>query len=151
AFSSLLPVGIALLITGTFLHFCEKFTKNKKITLLPAIIIGIAQGLAIMPGISRSGATIATALFFGTQKKEAVRFSFLLFIPAMIGATVLQAKNITNNIQWTPIIIGTFFAVIIGYASLKLLILIVNKKRLSWFSYYCWIIGILVILLSFKF
>jgi len=110
------------------------------------------QGLAIMPGISRSGSTIATALFFGTEKKEAVRFSFLLFIPAMLGAIILQLKDMSvNSIEWLPIIVGTVFAIIIGYASLKLLILIVNKRRLKYFSYYCWIIGIVVTLLSFKF
>lgn len=151
-FSSLLAVGIALIITGFLLYFCERFEKNNSITVKSALVMGIMQGLAITPGISRSGSTISTALYFGVKREEAVKFSFLLFIPAMLGATILQSKDIVfNSIEWTPIIIGTLVAVIVGYLSLKLLILIVKKKRLRLFSYYCWIVGITTLILSIKF
>jgi undecaprenyl-diphosphatase len=152
AFSALLPVGIALLITGLLLFFCERFEKNRKIRFDSALAVGAVQGLAIMPGISRSGSTIAASLFLGVERKEAVRFSFLLFIPAMIGAAMLQLKNINSySIEWLPVLIGTFFAIIIGYASLKLLLLVVRQKGLKYFSFYCWLLGLATIILSFKF
>jgi undecaprenyl-diphosphatase len=152
AFSSLLAVGISLLVTGTFLFFCERFQKKKKLTLGSALTIGFVQGLAITPGISRSGSTIASALFLGIDKKEAVRFSFLLFIPAIAGATVLHFKDMTaGSIEWLPIIVGMAVSVVVGYLALKLLILVVDKKRLHYFSYYCWLVGLLAIVLSFKF
>jgi undecaprenyl-diphosphatase len=151
AFSSLLSTGTALIITGLLLFFCEGFEAKKRISALSALVIGAMQGLAITPGISRSGTTIAAALFFGTEKREAVRFSFLLFIPAMIGAIILQGKDISiNAIEWMPVLVGTLFAIIVGYASLKLLILVVHKRKLRYFSYYCWIVGFIAILLSMK-
>jgi undecaprenyl-diphosphatase len=152
AFSALLPVGIALIITGFLLFFCEGFEKKNKVRTGSALAIGAMQGLAIMPGISRSGSTIAAGLFFGVGRREAVNFSFLLFIPAIIGAAVLQFRDMQNySIEWMPVIIGTISAVVVGYFSLRLLVFVVNKKMLKHFSYYCWILGIITVILSLKF
>ncbi|MBW3011783.1 undecaprenyl-diphosphate phosphatase [Candidatus Woesearchaeota archaeon] len=150
-FSTLIPVGSALLVTGFVLFFCERLEKNKSINSASALTVGAVQGLAIMPGISRSGSTIAAALFFGVKKDEAVNFSFLLFIPAILGASVLQLSKIQSYaaVEWGPIAIGTLIAVIAGYLSLKLLLIVVKNKRLKLFSYYCWLDGIAVIIAGF--
>jgi undecaprenyl-diphosphatase len=148
-FSTLLPVGIALLITGLLLFFCERFEKKKELSTVSALGVGVMQGIAIMPGISRSGSTIAAALFFGIKKEDAVSFSFLLFIPAILGASVLQFSKLgTASVEWMPVILGTVTAVVIGYFALNFLIKIVRQKKLKFFSYYCWIVGILAIVVG---
>jgi len=149
-FSSLVPVGVALLITGVLLYFCERFERKKELNPISALVVGLVQGIAIMPGISRSGSTIAAAQFMGVKKEEALNFSFLLFIPAILGASVLQlSKTDVSNIELAPVIIGTLAAVVVGYFALTLLVKLVKQGKLKMFSYYCWAVGILAVALGY--
>ena len=150
-FDSLFPVGCMLLITGILLFGGEskKFEKKKEMTKLDSVFIGIAQGFAVAPGISRSGSTISTALFRGIDRDLAAKFSFLLFIPAMLGAAVGKIVEVdSSEIDVFPILIGMIVAMVVGYFSLKLLLKIVRKRKLRIFSFYCWVVGILVIVYS---
>jgi undecaprenyl-diphosphatase len=144
-------VGGMLLITG-FLLWLTRWAKKEgrkimKMGWFDSVLIGIAQGMAIIPGISRSGATISTGLFCGLDRDLSARFSFLLSIPAILGATVLEFKKI-GSIQALGItLIGTVIAFGIGILSLTFLIKINTIGKISIFSYYCWIIGLAIIIL----
>ena len=120
-FNNTKTVGISLLITAILL-FLSKYPKikNKKLTFKNAYIIGIAQGLAILPGVSRSGATISAGLMQGIGKQEAVKFSFLLFIPAIFGATLFEIRNISEISNITALLAGTITAIVTGFLSLKI-------------------------------
>ena len=149
-FSNTFAVGIALLINGTIL-FATKFkSDNKFVSYKIAILTGIAQGIAIIPGISRSGFTISTALLSGIKKETAVKFSFLLFIPAAIGGAMFKIKDIAaiESGFFYPTLIGSLTAFLVGYFSLKILIKIVMEKKFYLFAFYCWILGIVVLIFS---
>jgi len=144
-------VGMMLLITGTVL-WSTRWLKadGKKITgmgWLDSLLIGIAQGMAIIPGISRSGATISTGLFCGLDREFSAKFSFLLSIPAILGATLLEFKKIDLVLGFWTIFIGTGVAFGVGILSLTFLIKINRIENISNFSYYCWIIGLIIIIL----
>lgn len=152
-FSNLYLVGINLIITGIIL-FSTRFTHEKKakssLTITKVIIIGIAQAIAILPGISRSGITISTALFLGINEKEAARFSFLMALPVLFGASILKIKDalvFSEDISTYNIFIGFMLSLITGYICLSILVNILNKKKLWLFSFYCLIIGFLIIVL----
>ena len=151
-FSSLLVVGIGLLITGLLLWFAEYFAFGYKsireMTIVDALIIGTIQGVAITPGISRSGSTIAGGLLTGLDRELAARYSFLLSIPVILGATLLEARDLWQNqlsIDYAPLIVGSAIAVVTGFFAVKVVIKIVKQGRLSIFSYYCWVVGLLLI------
>lgn len=156
-FSSLFQVGLMLLLTGSLLFFSKKAPmKNKgiiELSLFDVLIVGLAQGIAIAPGISRSGATIVTALFLGFDRELAGKFSFLLSIPAIFGAIVLKlledSQSLQGGVHWAPMLLGMTTAGIVGFISLKALMKLVKKGRLAPFSYYCWAVGLLAIVLSF--
>lgn len=153
-FNSVIYVGFFLLITGLLLWGAERVKPGEKnikdITFKNALVIGVAQGIAIAPGISRSGATIAAGLFSGLNRELAARFSFLLSIPAILGAAIVQMKDITSfDVNSTVIIAGFVSAAIFGYLAIKLLLKIIKERSLMIFAYYCWIVGIIVIILSF--
>jgi undecaprenyl-diphosphatase len=144
--------GYMLIVTGTILWFTKfDFLKTKSskksLGIFDALIIGTVQGLAITPGISRSGTTIATATFRGVDRETAARFSFLLVIPAILGAMAMMAKDAVTlqSGEISFLIIGSVVAAISGYISLRVLIRIVNNGKLHFFSYYCWPVGLLVI------
>jgi len=146
-FQSVLAVGIALMITGTVL-FVTKFTQHKKeINWKNSLIVGIAQAVALVPGISRSGSTISAGLLSGIKREKIASFSFLIFIPAMIGATILEIRDITS-VEIGPIISGTLAAIIVGYISLIWLLKIIKKGKFHHFSWYCWTLGIITIIIS---
>ncbi len=152
-FNSLLTVGFTLIITGTILWLGELLTSGKKsldkVSRLDAFIIGIAQGAAITPGISRSGSTIAISLMLNIERKVAAKFSFLLSIPAILGATVLktgEAFTTSESINFIPIIVGTVIAIISGYFAIKLLLKFLEQGKLIYFSIYCWSVGIIILL-----
>jgi undecaprenyl-diphosphatase len=148
-FSNLPAVGAALLITGAILFISEKRTGNKKLDTTDSLLIGLAQAIAIIPGISRSGATISTALLRKIDKVTAFKYSFLLSAPAIAGATLLESKQlILNNIDPIPLLLGTIISMIVGYASLKILQKIVINEKLHLFSIYCWLAGATIILLT---
>lgn len=144
-------VGILLIGTGILLLFSEywskKHCKNSKITLKKSILIAIAQGLAALPGFSRSGLTIATGLLSGTDRTTAARYSFLLSIPIILGASMVYplvkldfAEVVTYN--WFAIIVGTIVSGIVGYLCIKYFLKFVSKFSLGIFGYYCLIMGI---------
>ena len=148
-FSNILYVGIALLITGTFLFLTRNASGKKTPGVKSAIIMGIAQGFAVAPGISRSGATISAGMFLGLDKEKAARFSFLMFIPAIIGATLFEAKDLSSlGPDVGPAIVGTIVAALVGYTAIGLLLKLINKNKFSYFSYYCFALGIITIIIS---
>ncbi len=152
-FNSVIYVGFFLIITGLLLWGAERVKPGEKdvkdISFKNALIIGIAQGIAIAPGISRSGATIAAGLFSGLNRELAARFSFLLSIPAILGAALVQAKDITSfDASLVVLLAGFLSAAIFGYLAIKLLLKIIKERTLMIFAYYCWIVGIIAIILS---
>jgi undecaprenyl-diphosphatase len=113
-----------------------------------AILIGVAQGIAIIPGISRSGATISMGLFCGLNRELVGKFSFLISIPAILGAMLLEFRGASLNNNLLPILIGTAVAFCVGFFSLNFLMKIIKFGKVANFSYYCWGIGLLIILLT---
>lgn len=144
-------VGVMLLVTGLVL-WLTRFTKKEgrpigKMGWIDSILIGMAQGMAIIPGISRSGATISTGLFCGLDRELSGKFSFLLSIPAILGATLLEFRKIGSIQELGTILIGTIVAFGVGLLSLTFLLKINKIGKISYFSYYCWIIGIAIIII----
>ena len=135
--------AVFLIITGLIL-FTTRFSQERKlkITYSDALLIGIAQAIALLPGISRSGATISIALLLGLSRVDGFEFSFLLSIPAVLGANILMFKDLSCDFSIAFIILAIAVPFIIGLVALKLLKNIVIKKQFHNFAYYCWIIGI---------
>lgn len=150
----LIIVGICLLITAVLLFASDKIpdgTKRpKQITCTNAFVIGICQGLATMPGISRSGTTIAACVISGFDRKFAVKYSFILSIPAILGALVLQLKDLSDVTlaagEMRNYIIGMIVAAVVGYVCIKTLLVIVRKKKFKIFGFYCIAAGVLAII-----
>lgn len=152
-FRGTLFVGIFLVITGLLLYYSERQRHGsitaKSMSFKQAIIVGICQGLAVLPGISRSGATISSGLCLGLEREYAARYSFLLSIPAVLGAGLIQIKDIASiDVSFTILLAGFLSSVIFGYLAIKLLMKMIKGWSLNIFAYYCWIIGILTIMLS---
>ncbi len=171
-FSAPAYVGFAFLVTGTIL-WLSRFSGQpgrpggsiradqadgttqagqaarglRKTTWFDALLIGLGQALALIPGISRSGTTISIALLLGLDRRLAARYSFLLAVPAILGAVAVQAGDSGGipSDQWTAVMVGTLTAAVSGYIALKLLLRIVVAGNLSRFSYYCWGIGLLTL------
>ena len=141
--------AIFLIFTGLLL-FATQFSqaKEKKLNFTLALIIGIAQAIALLPGISRSGATIATALLLGLNSFEAFEFSFLLSIPAIIGANLITFKGLSNtSISGSTIILGVLIAAIIGLLALTWLKNLVLRRKLYYFGFYCIVVSILALII----
>ena len=150
-FGSVSTVGIMLLITGAIIgstYFIPAFyTSRRDVGLITALLIGTAQGLAIIPGISRSGATIACGLFCGLDRELAGRFSFLISIPAIVGALLLQLHDQSiTSVPFVILIAGFITSSIIGFLCLKILMAVVKRGRLAYFAPYCFFAGMLVLL-----
>ena len=155
--SGLLIVGICLLITASLLAFSywAKPREREKISPFHAFIIGIAQALAVLPGLSRSGSTIATGLLLGNKKERLAQFSFLMVIPPILGEALLDVKDIAEvgvsasfgGISPIAVIIGFLSAFLVGCLACKWMINIVKKGKLIWFALYCAIVGTAVIIL----
>ena len=148
-FSSIVPVGYALLSTGAILTLSINFkNKNKSLSYLYSLLIGLAQAVAIIPGISRSGTTISISMLLGIPPKEAARFSFLLSIPVIIGAGLLGFLELESYGLLTPkfIITGILTSFIVGTLSLKILLKILEVGRFHFFGIYCIIAGIVAVL-----
>ena len=156
--SGLLIVGIMLLITAALLAFSyyAKPRQREEISPLHAFIIGIGQAIAVMPGLSRSGTTIATGLLLGNKKERMAQFSFLMVIPPVLGEALLDALDIAeqgfstamSGISAGSLIVGFIAAFITGCLACKWMINIVKKGKLIWFAVYCVIVGILAIILG---
>ena len=145
-------VGAMLLLTAIILAltYFRKFN-NKAIGYLDAFIIGIAQAAAVMPGLSRSGSTIATGLMLGNKREEVAKFSFLMVLIPIIGANLkdLAGGEMTNEaIGWVPLLVGFLAAFVAGMLAIRWMLRIVQKGKLIYFAIYCAIVGMLAILLS---
>ncbi len=154
-FSSLRAIGFCFLVTGTIL-WLTRYVRRKTgrnledMTVKDALTIGLAQGLAIAPGISRSGTTISTALFLGLDRELAARYSFLLFIPAVLGATILELRHWESSpFSAGAIVAGSLSAFLVGYVALKFLLNVIKRGAFHYFSFYCWILGSSVLVYSF--
>jgi undecaprenyl-diphosphatase len=148
-FFNLPTVGVALLINGALLFLSEKRMGNKEMNIKDSLLIGMTQAIAIIPGISRSGATISTGLLRKIDKKTTFKFSFLLSAPAIVGATITESKQLAlDNIDLTPILLGTIVSMLVGYASLRILQRIVLNEKFHLFAYYCWLAGATIILFT---
>jgi len=149
-------IGIMLVLTGCILYIADKMQQGRKteknMGMLDAIIIGLCQAVATIPGLSRSGTTITAGLATGLRRDFAVKYSFLLSLPAVLGANILAfAKTIKNGIDWSCLpayLIGTVVAILSGIASISLLKRIASKGRFGGFAYYCWVVGVLSIILT---
>lgn len=154
AFENTLFVGVALLITGALLWIADVLPGGKKdmgkVTVLDAMLIGTFQGLAIFPGISRSGSTISGALYRGLDRKTAAEYSFLLSIPAVLGASLLELVDIVKGGQmgtdWLFYLVGIVAAAVAGIFAIRFFISLLVNNKLRYFSIYCWMVGILVII-----
>ena len=136
-----------LIVTGTLLLLTMLRKKpDGPITPLKAIVTGIAQAAAMMPGISRSGSTICAALYQNVTPQKAADFSFLMLLPVVIGAALLQGLDMLNEgitIGWAPLVIGTLVAYVSGIVAIKLVLDFVRRGNLSYFAYYCFFAGAL--------
>ena len=151
-------VGGALLVTGLLLYFCDRLHNGRKTartaTVADVLLVGVGQAVATCPGISRSGMTICMGCFRGFDRKFAVRFAFLLSIPAVLGANILQIKDVVAaggiDVKLIPgYILGVAAAAISGYLSIRLVRMVADKGRFGAFAYYCWAAGIITVILSF--
>lgn len=154
-FTSSLFVGFMLLITGTILYVTERLKIKRKsidkLTGIDSLIIGIGQSFAILPGISRSGTTIAMGLGRGLERESAAKFSFLLTIPAILGALVFSFKDLLKGsdvLSFGSLGAGFIASAITGYFAIRFLLELIKKGKLVWFSYYTWFMGALVIILN---
>ncbi len=141
-FSNLFVVAIAMIFTGILL-FLTKFSRNKrKLTIMDSVFVGISQALSLVPGVSRSGITISTSLQRGIEKEQAVKFSFLLSIPAVLGASLFELKSVSIAEIGLPIIAGASIAAIVGFLAIKFLLRVIGTDKYYYFSLYCWAVGL---------
>ena len=149
-------VGAALIVTGILLFLCDRVRKGRKnersATWLDALLVGVSQAVATLPGVSRSGMTITAGCFVGYERKFAVRFSFLLSIPAVLGANILSIGDAVqagiNGAEVPMYLVGVVTAAVTGYLCIRLLKYVADKGRFGAFAYYCWAVGILTLVLQ---
>ena len=149
-------VGAALIVTGFLLFLCDRVRKGHKTersaTWLDALLVGVGQAVATLPGVSRSGMTITAGCFVGYERRFAVRFSFLLSIPAVLGANILSigdaVKAGINGAEVPMYLVGVVTAAVVGYLCIRLLKYVADKGRFGAFAYYCWAVGILTLVLQ---
>ncbi|OPL10128.1 MAG: hypothetical protein AVO34_12015 [Firmicutes bacterium ML8_F2] len=156
-FKSALLVGFMLLITGLILKLLtiipageKTFTEMKPVD---ALLVGILQGLAVIPGISRSGSTIAGSLWRGLNRETAVKYSFMLSVPVIFGATLTEIKTIASISLQNAIVynylIGGMAAFLAGIVAIKIFIRLLINRKFHYFACYCWILGLIIIIYSF--
>ena len=155
-YSNTFFIGFALLVTGGLLFWADRAGHGNKdlksATGLDALIVGVAQAIAVVPGLSRSGTTITAGLLCGFDRSFAVRFSFLLSIPAVLGANILSFVDaVTAGIDWSYLpmyLVGVAAAFVSGYLAIYLLRMLMQRSRFGGFAYYCWGAGLLTLILS---
>lgn len=148
-YTSMVAVGVGFLITGVIMFIAERMgSANKdirKMNFRNAIFVGVLQGIAIYPGISRSGSTLVGGLTTGLKREFAVKFAFLISIPSILGSVILETPDAlaagTDPALLGPIIAGVAVAAVSGFIAIKTMIRIVSNKKLSYFSYYVWVLG----------
>lgn len=155
--NGLLLVGICLLITALLLGFSEWYSKRSQaghdVTWHDAFIIGCAQAVAVLPGLSRSGSTIATGLLCGVKKEQVAQFSFLMVLIPILGEALLDALDLlqgqaATTLGWLPLTIGFLTAFVTGCLACKFMLNIVRKQKLIYFAIYCLIVGAIAIICS---
>lgn len=158
AMNNIYFVSIALLVTGFILYFSDRMARGKKTaktaTVLDAVLVGFAQALGTLPGISRSGITISAGMLRGFDRTFAVRFSFLMSMPAVLGANILTLKDVveagTFNMELLPIyLVGTVVAAVAGYFAIRLVNLLASKGKFGAFAWYCWAAGTVSLVAAF--
>jgi len=150
-------VSCALIATGFILFFSDRMAKGRKTertaTVVDALLVGLAQGCATIPGLSRSGCTISAGMALGFDRKFAVRYSFLLSLPAVLGATLLKVVKAFQedvDIERLPMYLaGMAVAGVVGYFSIHLVKLLADKGKFGKFAYYCWAVGLAALIASF--
>jgi undecaprenyl-diphosphatase len=127
----------------------------KETTYKNAVVLGIAQGIATLPGISRSGTTLTVGVLSGLDRKFAIKYSFIMSIPAILGACVLDLKdlfepgNAIGNTQLAYYIVGAVVAGVVGYVCIRTLLVLFKNRKMKYFSYYCFVMGIIAIIANF--
>ena len=151
--ATLLIPGICLLVTAVMLFVSDMLKDGNKTekntSWANALFIGVCQGIATMPGISRSGTTITAGLVCGLKRDFVVKYSFLMSIPAILGAVVLEIPDMKEDLTSTPAmcyVVGVIVSAIVGYVCIKAMLVIVKKKKFKYFSYYCAAIGLAAII-----
>ena len=155
--SNMVFIGAALIVTGFLLFASDLMRKGKKTerhaTWVDALVVGIGQAIATMPGISRSGMTITAGIFCGFERKFAVRFAFLMSIPAILGANILSIVDaLEAGVNWAELpmyLVGVVTAAVVGYLCIRLLKMIAAKGKFGAFAYYCWAVGLVTLILTF--
>lgn len=151
--NQILLVGFMLIITGVLLFLADKAkTTSKGVSYSNAFIIGISQAIAILPGISRSGATISTSVLLGIDRTKAARFSFLMVVPlilAKMGKDLSSGMISMENTNIVPLVVGFIAAFVTGLIACTWMIRLVQKSKLSYFAYYCFVVGIIAIIAMF--
>ena len=139
-----------LFVTGTILYLSQRMPSGEvnydTITKKEALFMGLGQACAIMPGLSRSGTTIAAGLTIGLNKEFAAKFSFILSIPAILGAFLLQVKDIGSamDANFLPVFLGFIASIVAGYMAIKWMLDLIQNKSLDIFAFYCWLMGLIV-------
>ena len=150
-------VAVALLVTGCLLFFSDRLARGRKTersaTVVDALLVGCAQAVGTLPGISRSGATISAGLLRGYDRNFAVRFSFLMSLPAVIGATILELKD-ALEVGIDPallpmILVGMAVSAVVGYFAIRLVNLLADRGKFGKFAYYCWAVGAAALIAGF--
>lgn len=149
-FSNSIMVSCALLCTGFILFFSDRLAKGRKTarnaTLVDAVIVGCGQALAVIPGLSRSGTTISVGMLRGFERSFAVRFSFLMSLPAILGANILEIKDAAEAgfpVEELPMyLVGVAVAAVVGYFAIRLVKSLSDKGKFGKFAYYCWAVGL---------
>ena len=149
-------IGIALLVTGFLLFWSDRMGRGRKTarsaTMLDALLVGVGQAIAVVPGLSRSGTSISVGLMRGFRRTFAVRFSFLMSIPAVLGANILSIVDaVQTGIEVSEIpvyIVGTIVAAVAGYFAIRMVNNLAGRGKFGAFAYYCWATGAVTIALS---
>lgn len=153
AFSSVLVVGVMLLVTALLLTFAYKAKPRQKNTISyrDAFIIGVAQACATLPGLSRSGSTIATGLLLGNKKESVAQFSFLMVLPPILGNALLDILKgeFGGGVEFMPLIAGFVTAFVTGCLACKFMIEMVKRGKLIWFAAYCAVVGVVAVVTYF--
>lgn len=150
-------VAFALLATGALLFASDHVPRGRKTektaTMLDALMVGVGQAVATCPGISRSGTTITAGVFVGFDRRFAVRYSFLMSIPAILGANILSLKDaLEGEVLWGDVpvyLAGVAVSALVGYLCIRLIRLVADKGKFGFFAYYCWLAGVVTLALVF--
>lgn len=152
-------IGVAIILTGCMLYVADKMIPGRKtersMTITDALIIGLCQCVATIPGLSRSGTTITAGIATGLRRDYALKFSFLMSIPAVLGANILSITDaVKAGVDWASVpayLVGMAVALVSGIVSINILKYISAKGKFGGFAYYCWVVGVLAIVMSMIF